>query len=70
MIVHQIQIEGLSIFKPENDPVIAGYEDAEPPLAVAGQAVQAKAGDIELLDSSRGIQYRQVELRFSGNVRA
>jgi hypothetical protein len=70
MIVHQIHIEGLSIFKLENDPVIAGYEDAEPPLVVAGQAVQAKASDIELLDSSRGIQYRQVEIRFPGNVRA
>jgi hypothetical protein len=48
MVVHQVHIEGLSVFKPENDPVIAGYKDAEPPLIVAGQAVQAKAGDMEL----------------------
>jgi len=32
MIIHQIQIESFSAFKPEDDPVIAGYEDAEPPL--------------------------------------
>ena len=70
MIVHQIHIEGLSIFKPDDDSVIAGYEDTEPPLVVTGQAVQAKAGDIELLDSPCGIQHRQVERCFSRNVRA
>jgi len=56
MIINQLNIKGVSILEPENDPPVRANGDGPEPSTLTLEPVQAIAREVECLRRFRGIE--------------
>jgi hypothetical protein len=59
VVVHQIYVEGVTVFEAENDPPVGGYGHAPKALQAALERVEPKARQVKIGWALRRVQVRE-----------